>query len=64
MIILNRTTALEKVRLHELRPNDPPLKLKKRGYHNFKVVFGGAFSWRWLVPTVIPGRFTMEELYD
>jgi hypothetical protein len=64
VIVQNRASTLEKVRMHELRPNDPPIKFKKRGYHNWQVVFGGPFSWRWFFPLIIEGKFSVEELYD
>ena len=62
VIVLNRPSTLEVIRLHESF-SEEEVKLKRRGYHNFKVTFGGPFSWRWLVPTVIEGVFDMEELY-
>ena len=64
VVIVNKPTTLEKVRMHEQKPNDPPVKVKKRAYQNFKVVFGGPFSWHWFLPRVIEGSFTVEELYN
>ena len=43
---MSRGTVLEKVREHD----NKNLKLKKRGYRNFKIIFGGSFSIKWFIP--------------
>ena len=31
---------------------------------NFKLVFGGNFSWKWFVPIVIKTKLNIEDLYN
>jgi len=61
VIVMNRPTTIEKIRMHERRPNDPPIKSKRRGGKNFRVTCGKK---GWMIPRVIEGRFTVEELYE
>ncbi len=59
-IVLNRLTVIDRVKLQDNR-----LKVyKKRGYLNFKITFGGPFSFKWFLPIPIEGVFDIEELYD
>ena len=58
-IILNRLTVLDRVKLYDNRLES----VKRRGYKNFQVTFGGPISLWWLVPTPVKGTFDIEELY-
>ena len=59
VIILNRLTVIERIRLDANR-----LKgglVKKRGWDNYLRAFGEeSFSWRWLIPTSVERTLTVE----
>lgn len=61
VIILNRLSALDRVRLDQNRLKDN--KVKKRGCFNFKYTFGQQVSWWWLVPVPEKRSITVESLY-
>jgi palmitoyltransferase len=64
-IVLNRPSTLEKIRHHEFQQQPGAIfTFKRRGYKNFMITFGGPVSWRWFVPTIVEGKFDMEELYE
>ena len=46
--ILNRMQIVDRVRLENKRTKEK--EIKKRGYQNFKVTFGGPFSYKWFLP--------------
>lgn len=63
-IVLNRPSTLERIRHHEFSTPKQGIQFKRRGYKNFMISFGGPFSLKWFLPTVIEGTFEMEELYE
>ncbi|TNV79651.1 hypothetical protein FGO68_gene4645 [Halteria grandinella] len=63
VIVLNRPSTLQRIRDHEQSYREE--KIERNGKLNFQVTFGESkFSYRWLLPRVIEGKFDMEELYS
>ena len=60
VIILNRLSALDRVRLDQNRVVNN--KVRKRGWFNYKFTFG-KFSLMWLIPLPISKSLTVESLY-
>jgi len=60
-IILNRMQIIDRVRLESKRIQEK--KIRKNGYANFKLTFGGPFSWKWFVPIAPSKVLTVEQLY-
>ena len=60
VIILNRLSALDRVRLDQNRLLNN--KVRKRGWFNYKYTFG-KFSLMWLVPLPQSKSLTVESLY-
>jgi hypothetical protein len=60
VIILNRLSALDRVRLDQNRLMNN--KVRKRGWFNYKYTFG-KFSLMWLVPLPQSKSLTVESLY-
>lgn len=60
MIILNRLSALDRVRLDQNRLANN--KVRKRGCFNYKFTFGEV-SLMWLVPLPHKKALTVESLY-
>ena len=61
VIILNRLSILDRVRLDQKRLVRN--QVKKRGYQNYQETFGSPFGFKWLLPTVPSRQLPVEELY-
>lgn len=61
VIITNRLSVLEKVRLYSNRLGK---RVRKRAYKNFKVTMGGPCSLRWFLPLPFNDIFNVEEFYN
>ena len=62
VVVLNRLLVIERIRFDAKR-----LKgglIKKRGYENFKVTFGGSFGPKWFLPIPPRRELLMEDLYS
>ena len=61
VIILNRLSILDRVRLDQKRLVRN--QVKKRGYHNYQETFGSPFGIKWFLPIVSNKQLPVEELY-
>ena len=61
VIIVNRLSVLERVRLYSNRLGK---RIRRRAYANFAYTFGEPFSYRWFLPLPPKNAFTVESLYN
>ena len=61
VIILNRLRIIDRVRLEMNRISRK--QVKKRGYDNYKMTFGGPFGIKWFLPIPPSRPLPVEELY-
>ena len=53
---------IDRVRLNSKRAKEG--QILKRGYENFKMTFGGPFSYHWFLPIAPRTTLCVENLYN